>query len=114
VNDIKGLGKEIKGSLIVQKVLISLPMRFDPKISSLEEREDLDTLSMDKLHGILIAYEMRTEQDNPSKKGESFKASKNIRKNKKMSKSSFSCSDDSDEDEEITNFVRRLNKGTGK
>jgi len=56
-----GLGEEIKESVIVQKVLRSLPMRFDPKISTLEEREDLNSISMDKLHGIFIAYEMRTE-----------------------------------------------------
>jgi hypothetical protein len=61
VNVIKGLGEEIKGPMVVQKVLRSLPMRFDPKISSLEEREYLATLSMDELHGILTAYEMRTE-----------------------------------------------------
>jgi hypothetical protein len=36
-------------------------MRFDPKISSLEEREDLDSVSMDELHGIFTTYEMRTE-----------------------------------------------------
>jgi hypothetical protein len=59
VNSIKGLGEEIKELVVVQKVLRSLPMRFDPKISSLEEREDLSTLRMDELHGILIAYEMR-------------------------------------------------------
>jgi hypothetical protein len=53
-------------------------MRFDLKISSLEERENMSTLSMDKLHGILTAYEMRTKQDNPSKKEENFKSSKNI------------------------------------
>jgi hypothetical protein len=35
-------------------------MRFDQKISTIEERMDLDTLSMDELHGILTAYEMRT------------------------------------------------------
>jgi hypothetical protein len=61
MNAIKGIGEEIKGSMIVQKVLRSLPMRFDPKISSLEERSCLDTLSMNKLHGILTAYEMRTK-----------------------------------------------------
>jgi uncharacterized lipoprotein YehR (DUF1307 family) len=41
VNTIKGLGEEIKGSMIVQKVLRSLPMRFDPNISTLEERAGL-------------------------------------------------------------------------
>ena len=38
-------------------------MIFDPKISALEERSDLN--SMDKLHGIFTTYEMRTEQENP-------------------------------------------------
>jgi hypothetical protein len=61
VNAIIGLGEEIKESVIVQKVLRSLPMRFDPKISTLEERADLDSIIMDELHGIFIAYEMRTE-----------------------------------------------------
>jgi hypothetical protein len=61
VNVIKGLGEEIKGPVIVQRVLRYLPMRFDPNISSLEEREYLSTLIMDEIHGILIAYEMRIE-----------------------------------------------------
>jgi hypothetical protein len=61
VNAILGLGEEIKESVIVQKVLRSLPMRFDPKISTLEEREDLNLISMDELHGIFTAYEIRTK-----------------------------------------------------
>jgi hypothetical protein len=36
VNSILGMGEEIKESIVVQKVLRSLPMRFDPKISALE------------------------------------------------------------------------------
>ena len=61
VNEIIWLGEEIKESIIVQKVLRSLPMRFDPKISALEERLDLNSISMDELHGIFTAYEIRTE-----------------------------------------------------
>jgi hypothetical protein len=61
VNAILGLGEEIKEFVIVQKVLRYLPMRFDPKISTLEERADLNSISMDELHGIFTAYEMRTE-----------------------------------------------------
>jgi hypothetical protein len=60
-----GLGEEIKESVIVQKVLRSLPMRFDPKISSLEERADLKSISMVDLHGLFTAYEMRSEHENP-------------------------------------------------
>jgi tellurite resistance protein len=58
-------------------------MRFDSKISSLEEREDLGTLSMDELHGIFTAYEMRTEQENPVTKEATFKASKKTKKKHK-------------------------------
>jgi hypothetical protein len=61
INAILGLGEEIKESVIVQKVLRSLPMIFDPKISTLEERADLNSISMDELHGIFTTYEMRTE-----------------------------------------------------
>jgi hypothetical protein len=57
MNTIRGLGEEVDESMVIQKVLRSLPMRFDPNISALEERMDLDSLSMDELHGIFIAYE---------------------------------------------------------
>jgi hypothetical protein len=85
VNAIIGLGKEIEESVIVQKILRSLPMRFNPKISALEERSDMDSISMDELHGIFTAYEMRTEQKNPYVKEAAFKASK-ISKKKKRNK----------------------------
>jgi hypothetical protein len=61
MNAIIGLGEEIKESVIVQKVLRSVPMRFNPKISTLEERLDLNSISMDELHGIFTEHEMRTE-----------------------------------------------------
>jgi hypothetical protein len=57
------LGEEIKESVILQKVLIFLPMRFDPNISALEERVDMNSIRMDKLHGIFTTYEMRTISD---------------------------------------------------
>jgi hypothetical protein len=84
VNAIMGLGEEIKESIIVQKVLISLPMRFDPKISTLEEREDLNSISMYELHGIFTAYEMRTKQENLDVKEVAFKASKISKKKGKQ------------------------------
>ena len=61
MNVIRGLGEEVDESIIFQKILICLPMRFDPKISTLEEIIDLDSISMDKLHGIFTAYEMITK-----------------------------------------------------
>jgi hypothetical protein len=72
-------------------------------------------LSIDELHGILTTYEMRTKHDNPVIKEATFKASKKTNnKDKKNPKSDCSCNDDSEEDEEVDNFVRRLKPGTGK
>jgi hypothetical protein len=68
---------------------------------------------MDELHGIFTSYEMRTEQENLVKKEASFKASKNTKKkNNQKSKIGCICSDDSNEDEDMANFVRKLKKGT--
>ena len=50
-------------------------MRFDSKISAIEERTNLDTMTMGELHGTLTTYEMRTEQEDSSRKEASFKAS---------------------------------------
>jgi hypothetical protein len=82
MNAIIGLGEEVEESVIFQKVLRSLPMIFNPKISALQERSDLNSIIMDKLHGIFIAYEMRTEKENPYVKEAAFKASQRSKKNK--------------------------------
>jgi hypothetical protein len=112
VNAIIGLGEEIEETIIFQKVLRSLPMRFDPKILTLEERADLDSISMGELHGIFTTNEMRTEQENLHIKETYFKASKRS-KQKGKEKEHISNSDFSEDDEEeVANFVRRLNKGT--
>jgi hypothetical protein len=108
-NSIKGLGEDIEETIIVQKLLRSLPSRFNPKISTIEEMKDLENMKMDELHGILIAYEMRIEKDNPSRESRkevSFKASK---KKKTEECKTSDCSDRKLDDEEA-NFVRNLKR----
>ena len=46
-NTIIGLGAEIEDDEIVQKVLRTLPMAYNPKVSTLEDREKLGKLTMD-------------------------------------------------------------------
>jgi hypothetical protein len=113
VNIIKGLGEEIEETIIVQKVLRSLPSRFNPNISTIKELKDLDKLTMDELHKILTTYEMRIEQDKPAKlsrKEATFKASK------KTKTEEYKTSDNSnnESDEEEANFVRKLKRESGK
>ena len=52
MNTMRVLGEKVENTTLVQKILRSLPMIFDSKVSTLEEMKDLDKLSMDELHGI--------------------------------------------------------------
>jgi hypothetical protein len=99
VNAMKGLGETFDDSLLIQKILRSLPDKFNPKVSAIEELNDLKTLSIDQLLGTLTAYEMRINKDKSSTREASFKADNN---------------DDSEFDEIEAKFVRRLKKGSGK
>jgi hypothetical protein len=99
VNAMKGLGETFDDSLLVQKILRSLPDKFNPKVSAIEELNDLKTLSIDQLLGTLTAYEMRINKDKSSTREASFKADKNT---------------DSEFDDIEAKFVRRLKKGSGK
>jgi hypothetical protein len=95
----KALGEKIEETSLVQKILRSLPNRFNPKVSAIEERNDLKTLEFDHLLGTFTAYEMRIVKDKSTSREESFKADKN---------------EDSEPDEIEAKFVKRLKKGSGK
>ena len=85
-------------------------MIYYAKISTIEDRYDLDTLTVDQLHGIFTTYEMRIGNDKSSKRETTFKESKTkMRQNKKTNdKLSYIY------DEETANFINKLKKGTGK
>ena len=114
VNIIKGLGEKIEEPVIVQKILRSLPMRFDSKIFAIEERSDLNTMMVDELHGTLTVYEMRIEQEDPAGKEAAFKVSNKKGISKQKPKSEYSNDDDESDNEEEANFMRKLKRGTGK
>jgi hypothetical protein len=99
VNSMKGLGEKIKESFLVHNILRSLLDKFNPKVSAIEELNDLKTLSIDKLLGTLTAYEMRISKDKSITREESFKDDKNS---------------DSELDDIEAKYVRRLKKGSGK
>ena len=58
-NTLKGLGEPVDEKTIIWRILRTLPRRFNPKVSVLEYSANLDKLSKEELHGVLIAYEMR-------------------------------------------------------
>ena len=88
-------------------------MRFDSKISTIEERSYLNTMTLDELHGTLTAYEMRIEQEDLVGKEAAFKVTNKRRIIKQKSKTGYNSDDDSDNEEEA-NFVRKLKRGTGR
>ena len=49
--------KKIPESKVVGKILRSLPDRFQPKVTAIEEAQDVDTLKLDQLVGNLQTYE---------------------------------------------------------
>lgn len=51
--------KVMEQSIIVAKILRSLPMRFNYVVCFIEESKDLSTLSIDELHGSLLDHEQR-------------------------------------------------------
>jgi hypothetical protein len=99
VNAMKGLGEKIEESILVQKILRSLLDKFNPKVSAIEELNDLKTLSIDQIIGTLTTYEMKINKDKSITREASFKEEKNT---------------DSDLDDIEAKIVRRLKKGSGK
>ena len=99
VNKIRSLGEEFPDVRIVEKVLVTLPERFESKISSLEESRDLSQISLAELMNALQtqeqrralreesvtegAFQMQTLQSNKDKNQFSKKKSKSREKSSK-------------------------------
>jgi hypothetical protein len=49
INAIRGLGEELDESLVLQKVLRSLLLKYDAKVFAIEETRDLTKMAMDEL-----------------------------------------------------------------
>nr|GLL19817.1 Retrovirus-related Pol polyprotein from transposon TNT 1-94 [Ipomoea trifida] len=58
-NKIRLLGSEFSDSKIVQKILVTVPERFDATISSMESSKDLSTITLAELNSALQAQEQR-------------------------------------------------------
>ena len=59
VNHRRNLGETITDTTLVEKVLRSLTPKFESKVSAIEEKQDLQILTIVQLHCILTACEMR-------------------------------------------------------
>ncbi|XP_050207448.1 uncharacterized protein LOC126656869 [Mercurialis annua] len=58
-NKVRLLGKNFLDERIIQKILVTLPEKYESKISSLEETKDLSTISLSELVKALQVQEQR-------------------------------------------------------
>ncbi|KAA0032410.1 gag-proteinase polyprotein [Cucumis melo var. makuwa] len=69
------LDEKIPDSKIVQKVLQSLPRKFEMNVTAIEEAHDITTLELDELFGSLLTLEMAiSDKENKKGKGIAFKS----------------------------------------
>ena len=59
VTQIRSHGETLEERRIVEKVLRSLPSRFDVIVTTIEETKDLSNFSVDELHASLMTHEQR-------------------------------------------------------
>ena len=59
VNQIRSYGETLGDQKVVEKILRSLPNKFDSRIAAIEESKDLSLLSIDELMGSLLSHEQR-------------------------------------------------------
>ncbi|GAV92076.1 zf-CCHC domain-containing protein/UBN2 domain-containing protein, partial [Cephalotus follicularis] len=80
INSLKNLGKSYSNQELVRKILRCLPKSWTPKVTAIEEAEDLSTLPLEQLLGSLMTHEttMKNHENMEVKKKKSiaFKASK--------------------------------------
>jgi hypothetical protein len=107
VNHMRNLGETITESTLVEIFFRSLTAKFESKVSALEEKQDLQNLTVVQLHGILTAYEMR--RGGPSEVKEVVFRTSTKGKEVQITEGSRYIS----EEDEI-NFVRKLQIGIGR
>eukprot|EP00253_Pinus_taeda_P029829 PITA_29829 len=105
-NCMKNLGEEIKEFTLVEKVLRSLSTKFESKVSAIEEKHDLQNITMMQLHGILSTFEMR--------KGGPLDMREFALKSSTKGKEEHNESGHILEEEDEVNFVKKLQRGYGR
>ena len=98
VNSTFNLGETIPEPKIVRKVLRSLPKRFHPKITVIEESKDIDKIPLTKLVGNLQTYELGLTRIDKMGKGKSMAL---------KAKSSEIDESSDDEDSKMKSYITR-------
>jgi hypothetical protein len=66
INQIKSHRETIEDRKVVEKLLRSLPLKFDSLVVTLEENKDMSQFSLDEMQASLINHEHRLNRSNMS------------------------------------------------
>ena len=69
INQLKYHGYNIEERRIVEKVLISLPHKFESLVMTLKQKKEISQFTIDKLQASLINHEHRINRSNTSLEG---------------------------------------------
>lgn len=70
--------EDISDRRVVEKILRSLPSKFDSLVVPIEETKDLDTYTMDKVQASLISHEHRLRRFDGDSMENAFKTQVSI------------------------------------
>ena len=94
INCIEGLDEKFKDDVVIWKILISLPSRFNPKVSLSEEISNIDKLNMEMLHQRTHKIWTKDRKDKSTFKEATFVVSKQGRNNDNEEKYSHECDEE--------------------
>ncbi|MQM17309.1 hypothetical protein Taro_050277 [Colocasia esculenta] len=112
-NGLTGLGKMYNNRDMVRKNLRSLPSQWTPKVTAIEEANDLTTMSLEKLIGSLMEHEINMERLSESSSKKKFTNAFKVIATPSTSFSSSlknAGSKDSDVDDVLSKLQRILKK----
>ncbi|GJX07211.1 zf-CCHC domain-containing protein [Tanacetum coccineum] len=109
ITSLKALDESFSSHNHVRKFLRALPTKWRPKVTAIEESNDLSTLPLDELIGNLKVYEVVLEKDSEISKSKKEKYKSLALKARKVSSDEeVSCSES--DDEEYATAVRDFKK----
>ncbi|MQL86331.1 hypothetical protein Taro_018864 [Colocasia esculenta] len=108
-NGLAGLGKTYDIGYMVRKILRSLPASWTPKVTTIEEANDLRRMSLEKLIGSLMAHEINMERLGESSSRKKHSNALKATEGSSEEESENERSDESSEDEEAF-LSRRLQR----
>ncbi|XP_020235396.1 uncharacterized protein LOC109815168 [Cajanus cajan] len=83
VNQMRAYGKNILDKKIMEKILISVPRKYDPIVTTIKQTKDLSTLSVTELMGSLEAYKQRLNKHDEDSTENAFQSKLKLRSHNK-------------------------------